>query len=322
MAPVDAVHEPLLPREVSIGSTRVRRVLPDKRRRMVGVWCLLDHLTGDGGAGRLVPPHPHTGQQLVTWLFDGHLRHVDSLGTDAVVRPGQLALMTAGHGICHAEVAPDGPLFDGGSLLHGVQLWACLPDDVRDSAEPDFTRLAGLPTYAEGGVTLTVLVGELAGEASPAPVHSPLLAAEIRLRPGATALLPLAPAFEHGVLAVAGDVLLEGRPVPAGETAYLGIGRDGLQVEAPEQGGADDADDADDVVLMLLGGPPFDEEIVMWWNFVGRSHDEVVEQREAWNGPGVSWTPPRYGEVRGFAGDRLLAPPLPPVRLRARGREA
>lgn len=318
MAPVDAVHEPLLPREVLVGSTRVRRVLPNKRRRMVGAWCLLDHLTGDGreghggAAGRSVPPHPHTGQQLVTWLFDGHLRHVDSLGTDAVVRPGQLALMTAGHGVCHAELAPD----RGASRLDGVQLWACLPDDLRDSADPDFTHVAGLPTYAEGGVTLTVLVGELAGEASPAPVHSPLLAAEIRLRPGSTALLPLDPAFEHGVLAVAGDVLLEGRAVPAGQMGYLGSGRDGLEIEAPE------GDGADEVVLVLLGGPPFDEEIVMWWNFVGRSHDEVVEQREAWNGPGVSWTPPRYGGVRGFAGDRLLAPPLPPVRLRARGREA
>ncbi|HEX5988524.1 MAG TPA: pirin family protein [Nocardioides sp.] len=320
MAPVDAVHEPLLPREVSIGSSRVRRVLPNRTRRMVGAWCLLDHLLGDDragdGAARSVPPHPHAGQQLVTWLFHGALRHVDSLGSDAVVRPGQLALMTAGHGICHAELARDGGASpDDRSRLHGVQLWACLPDDLRDSAEPDFTHIAGLPTYAEGGVTLTVLVGELAGEVSTAPVHSPLLAAEIRLRPGSFALLPLEPAFEHGVLGVAGEVLVEGRPVPADEMAYLGDGRDGLRIEAPEGSG-------DEVVLLLLGGEPFAERIVMWWNFVGRSHDDVLEQRAAWNGPGVSWTPPRYGEVRGFGGDRLLAPPLPPVRLRARGREA
>jgi hypothetical protein len=321
MAPGQAVHEPLLPREVSVGSMRVRRVLPNKRRRMVGAWCLLDHLVDDGGggvAGRSVPPHPHAGQQLVTWLFDGYLRHVDSLGTDAVVRPGQLALMTAGHGICHAELAPADTASDDPTRLHGVQLWACLPDDVRDSVEPDFTHLAGLPTYAEGGVTLTVLVGELAGEVSTAPVRSPLLAAEIRLRPGSSALLPLDPAFEHGVLGVAGEVLVEGRTVPGDEMAYLGSGRDGLQLGAAEAG----ATQADEVVVLLLGGEPFDERIVMWWNFVGRSHDEVVDQCAAWNGPGVSWTPPRYGEVRGFAGDRLLAPPVPPVRLRARGREA
>jgi redox-sensitive bicupin YhaK (pirin superfamily) len=329
MAPVEAVHEPLHPREVSVGSTRVRRVLPHRRRRMIGAWCLLDHLVDNGvdngvddradnRGGRSVPPHPHAGQQLVTWLFDGRLRHVDSLGSDQVIRPGQLALMTAGHGICHAEVASDDASPAGPSRLHGVQLWACLPGELRDSAEPDFTHLAGLPTYAEGGVTLTVLVGELAGEISMAPVHSPLLAAEIRLRPGASALLPLDPAFEHGVLGVAGEVLVEGRTVPADEMAYLGSGRDGLELVAPESGPGPEGE----VMVLLLGGEPFEERIVTWWNFVGRSHDEVVEQRAAWNGSGVSWTPPRYGEVRGFGGDRLLAPPLPPVRLRARGREA
>jgi quercetin 2,3-dioxygenase len=164
-------------------------------------------------------------------------------------------------------------------------------------------------------VTLKVLVGELAGEVSPAPAFTPLVGAEIRLRPGASATLPLDPEFEHAVLTVAGDLRVEGRSVPAHEMAYLGTGRDGLLLEAPEEGSGE-------VVLMLLGGAPFEEEIVMWWNFIGRSHDEVVEQRAAWNGPGVSWTPSRYGEVAGFDGDRLLAPPMPNVRLRTRGRTA
>ena len=315
MAALDAVHEPLLPRDVVLGrTTHVRRVLPNKTRRMIGAWCFLDHYGPDDiktTGGMWVPPHPHTGLQTVTWLFEGLGRHTDSLGSDQLIRPGQLNVMTAGHGICHAEVSPD----DAPQLLHGVQLWVCLPDEVRDSTPPDFTHLADLPTYTEGGVTLKVLVGELAGEVSPAPTFSPLVGAEIRLRPGASATLPLAPEFEHGVLAVAGDLRVEGRAVPVDEMAYLGGGRDGLTIEAPEQ-------DADEAVLMLLGGAPFEEEIVMWWNFIGRSHDEVVEQRAAWNGSGVSWTPSRYGEVKGFDGDRLLAPPMPNVRLRSRRRTA
>ncbi|RYU09469.1 pirin family protein [Nocardioides iriomotensis] len=314
MAALDAVHEPLLPRDVLLGrTTHVRRVLPNKTRRMVGAWCFLDHYGPDDvktTGGMWVPPHPHTGLQTVTWLFEGLGRHTDSLGSHQLIRPGQLNVMTAGHGICHAEVSPD----DAPRLLHGVQLWVCLPDAVRDSTPPDFTHLADLPTYTEGGVTLKVLVGELAGEVSPAPAFTPLVGAEIRLRPGASATLPLEPEFEHAVLTVAGDLRVEGRSVPAHEMAYLGTGRHGLLLEAPDSG--------DDVVLMLLGGAPFEEEIVMWWNLIGRSHDEVVEQREAWNGPGVSWTPPRYGEVAGFDGDRLLAPPMPNVRLRTRGRTA
>ncbi|MGA9747784.1 MAG: pirin family protein [Nocardioides sp.] len=311
----EPVHETLLPRDVVLGrTTHVRRLLPHKTRRMVGAWCFLDHFGPDDikeTGGMWVPPHPHTGLQTVTWLFEGLGRHTDSLGSDQLIRPGQLNVMTAGHGICHAEVSPD----DAPTVLHGVQLWVCLPDDVRDTTPPDFTHLAELPTYSEDGVTITVLVGELAGEVSPAPAFSEMVGAEVRLRPGASATLPLRPDFEHAVLTVSGDLLVGTaveQVVPVRQMAYLGSGRDHLDVTAPEDG--------DEVVLMLLGGEPFEEEIVMWWNFIGRSHDEVVAQREEWNGAGVSWAPARYGEVRGFAGDRLLAPPLPNVRLRARAR--
>jgi quercetin 2,3-dioxygenase len=312
---LEAVHEALPARDVLLGrTTHVRRVLPNKTRRMIGAWCFLDHYGPDDikvTGGMWVPPHPHTGLQTVTWLFEGLGRHTDSLGSDQLIRPGQLNVMTAGHGICHAEVSPP----EAPTRLHGVQLWVCLPDGVRDSTPPDFTHLADLPTYAEAGVTLKVLVGELAGERSPAPAYSPLVGAEIRLRPGSGATLPLQRSFEYGVLAVQGTVVVDGVPLGTHEMAYLGGDRDGLDLSAPAEGD-------DETILMLLGGEPFTEEIVMWWNFIGRSHEEVVAQREEWNGDGVSWTPPRYGEVKAFDGDRLLAPPMPNVRLRSRGRIA
>ena len=309
-----AVHEALPARDVLLGrTTHVRRVLPNKTRRMIGAWCFLDHYGPDDiktTGGMWVPPHPHTGLQTVTWLFEGLGLHTDSLGSEQLIRPGQLNVMTAGHGICHAEVSPE----DAPERLHGVQLWVCLPDDVRDRTSATFTHLADLPSYTEGGVTLKILVGELAGESSPAPTFSPLVGAEVRLQPGARASVPLDVAFEHGVLVVQGEVVVDGESLAANEMVYLGAGRGGLDLSVPDSG--------EESVLMLLGGEPFEEEIVMWWNFIGRSHEEVVAQREAWNGDGLAFKPPRYGVVEGFAGDRLLAPPMPNVRLRSRGREA
>jgi len=310
----EAVHEPLPARDVLLGrTTHVRRVLPNKTRRMIGAWCFLDHYGPDdikSTGGMWVPPHPHTGLQTVTWLFEGLGLHTDTLGSRRLIRPGQLNVMTAGHGIAHAEVSPP----EAPSVLHGLQLWVCLPDGVRDATRPDFTHLAELPTFSDGGVTARVLVGSLGGVTSPAPSYTPLVGAELRVAHGAEALLPLDPTFEYGVLVVSGTALVDGVRVETNAMSYLGGGRR----ELPVGGLAEDPQE--EVVVMLLGGEPFEEEIVMWWNFIGRSHEEIVEQRSDWNGTGVDFVPERFGVVAGFDGDRLLAPPMPTTRLRPRAR--
>jgi redox-sensitive bicupin YhaK (pirin superfamily) len=309
----EAVHEPLTARDVLLGrTTHVRRLVPNKTRRMIGAWCFLDHYGPDDiktTGGMWVPPHPHTGLQTVTWLFEGLGLHTDSLGSHQLIRPGQLNVMTAGAGICHAEVSPE----EAPPLLHGVQLWVCLPDEVRDAVRPDFTHLPELPTHTEHGATLRVLVGSLAGETSPAPTYTPLVGAELRLEPGARATVPLDTSFEYGVLVAQGSIEVEGVEVERNGMSYLGLGRTELTFQATADEGA---------VALLLGGEPFDEEIVMWWNFIGRSHEEIVEQREAWNGDGIDFRPPRFGVVEEFDGDRLLAPPMPNSRLRPRGRSS
>ncbi len=314
MSTFETVHEPLEARDVLLGrTTHVRRLLPNKHRRMIGAWCFLDHYGPDDikrTGGMWVPPHPHTGLQTVTWLFEGVGLHTDGLGSRQLVRPGQLNVMTAGHGICHAEVSPP----EAPSVLHGVQLWVCLPDAVRESTPPGFTHLAELPTYRETGVEVRVLVGSLAGATSPAPAFTPLVGAEVALAPATRVRLPLDRGFEYGVLTVQGDVTVAGADVPHNQMAYLGGGRGELELVAADRPGGSR--------LLLLGGEPFEEQIVMWWNFIGRSHDEIVTQREAWNGTGVDDVPARFGRVTGFAGDRLLAPPMPTTRLRARGRSA
>jgi redox-sensitive bicupin YhaK (pirin superfamily) len=299
--------ELLEPRDVLLGrTTHVRRLLPHKVVRTVGAWCFLDHYGPDDikvTGGMWVPPHPHTGLQTVTWLFDGLARHLDSLGSDQLIRPGQLNVMTAGHGICHAEVSPN----DAPTYLHGVQLWVALPATQRDTAVPDFTHLAELPAYGDEGVRVTVMTGELGGHRSEAPAFSPLVGAELRFEPGATTRLDLQHDWEYAVLAV-------DAPLQAGETrvdvhqlAYLGTGSERLDVSAPEGG-----------LALLLGGEPFGEQLLMWWNFVARTHEEIVEQRADWNAGGIDDVPDRFGQVAAFDGDRLLAPPMPNTRLKPR----
>ena len=290
------VRELMEPREVPLGGPRgmtVARTLPNRTRRMVGAWCFLDYY-GPEDLTMRVPPHPHTGLQTVSWLFAGEVLHRDSLGSLALIRPGQLNLMTAGHAISHSEQTPAGEP----ATLHGVQLWTALPDAHRH-VEPHFEHHAELPSRPGAGTVTTVFMG--AG--SPARTYSPLSGAEVALDAGADDRLPLEPDFEYAALAVSGTATVDGVALSPGPLLYLGTGRHELAVAADRPGR-----------LLLLGGEPFTEQIVMWWNFVGRDHDEIVADREEW------MTGTRFGTVHGFDGDPLPAPAMPTTRLRPRGR--
>jgi hypothetical protein len=278
--------ELLEPREVPLGGPRamtVRRTLPHKRIRTVGAWCFVDHY-GPQRTRMAVPPHPHIGLQTVSWLLAGEVDHRDSLGSLQRVRPGELNLMTAGRGIAHSEYSvDDGP-------LHGVQLWVALIDEHRDRAAA-FEHHADLP--ADGGIR--VIVGELAGMRSPAAVYSPLLGVQT----DGEVHLPLEPDFEYAVLALDGPLEVNGSRVPHGALQYLGWGGRDLRLT----GGR----------AMVLGGEPMSEHLLMWWNFVGRSHDEIVAAREQWQAGD-----PRFGDVPGDVNPRLPAPPMPGLRLKPR----
>jgi redox-sensitive bicupin YhaK (pirin superfamily) len=294
----------LLPgKEVLLGeSTRVRRLLPTLGRRMVGAWAFVDHYGPDDvttTSGMQVAPHPHTGLQTVSWLLEGEVHHRDSVGSDVVFGPGQLALMTAGHGIAHSEQSPVvHPRF-----LHGAQLWVALPDAHREVA-PHFEHHATLPGFTSDGLTTTVLMGSVGGATSPGTSYSPLVGADLKLTPGADVELPLEPDFEYAVLAAGGSATVEGAPVAHGSMLYLGTGRRTVRLQTQEAAS-----------LLLLGGEPFEEQLVMWWNFVGRSGEEIADYAELWNAEDD-----RFGVVVGYDGDRLPAPTLPAMPLKARGR--
>ncbi|QDO87579.1 pirin family protein [Ornithinimicrobium ciconiae] len=308
--------EVIAPRDVPLGGPRamlVRRTLPTRQRTTIGAWCFADHYGPDAvdqSGGMVVPPHPHTGLQTVSWLFTGEIEHRDSTGMHAMVRPGELNIMTAGTGISHSEVSTENT-----RILHGVQLWTVLPQESR-FVEPGFEHYVPEPVDLASGGRLSVFLGSLTVEdehvsepiSSSATAYSPLLGAELTLQPGAVITLRLDPTFEHGVLVDGGPVCVGPEQIAMHDLAYLAPGRESVDIHAGEHGGR----------VIILGGTPFEEQIVMWWNFIGRDHDEVVAYREEWQARVEEGAQTRFG-LFAYDGDPLPAPVLPGVRLRPRG---
>jgi redox-sensitive bicupin YhaK (pirin superfamily) len=284
-------------RQAQVGDMTVRRLLPLRLRRSVGAWCFVDHygpMSVDGVAGMQVPPHPHIGLQTVTWLFAGNVLHRDSLGSEQMIRPGQLNLMTSGRGIAHAEESP----VEHDPQLHGVQLWVALPDAHRQVA-PAFEHHAVLPTTAASGFTVTTFMGELGAERSPATAFSPIVGAELIAAERTQASIQLASEFEHVIFVADGAAEVEGTSLRPGQLLYLSTGRERARVAA-EAGGR----------VILLGGVPLGEPLLMWWNFVARTPVEIEAAT-------ADWRAGRFGDVGGYQGDPLPAPPLNAARLRA-----
>lgn len=278
-------------RASTVGAVRVRRALPRRHRRTVGPWCFADHLGPvevTETTALDIGPHPHTGLQTVTWLLSGEVLHRDSLGTEQLVSPGQLNLMTAGHGVSHSEESAGARR----GRLHGVQLWVAQPEETRFGA-PSFAHHAELPQVELDGSTMTVLAGTLGAATSPARQDSPLLGADAVVRPGLSTW-PLRPDFEHGLIVLEGAIAVDGRPVEPGRFAYLGLGRDELTVDALEP-----------TRLLLLGGAPLGEPILIWWNFVARSPAEITGAYEQWRAEDG-----RFGEVHSHL-NRIRAPRPP-----------
>ncbi|HEV2427535.1 MAG TPA: pirin family protein, partial [Acidimicrobiales bacterium] len=254
-------------RTAEVGRFSVRRALPRRGRRTVGAWCFVDHMgpaTVTPGSGLDVGPHPHCGLQTVTWLIEGEALHHDSLGTEQLLAPGQLNLMTAGGGVAHSEEATGSYAGD----LEGVQLWVALPEATRHGAAR-FEHVARCPRADLRGGVATVLVGSMLGEVSPAAVDSALLGADLEV--SVPVEVPLDPAFEHVVVALRGTLRVAAAPVAPGQSAYLSPGAESVRLEPDGPARA-----------LLLGGEPFTEPILMWWNFVARTRAEMEAARADW----------------------------------------
>lgn len=278
-------------RAAALGSLPIERALPIRQRRLVGPWCFLDRfgpLAFESGRPMDVAPHPHIGLQTVTWLLEGEVAHDDSLGCEAVARPGAVNVMTAGNGIAHAEWTPE----RHSGRLSGVQLWVALPAAER-AGPASFQHVPAVPAAEPTGGLLRVFAGALAGVRSPARHASPLVGADLTVHPGARLALELDPTHEHALLLLEGEGALEGEPLEPSALHYLGAGRAELPLTS-ERG----------VRALLIGGPPFPEPILMWWNFVAATPEEIAAARADWEARR------RFGEVRRYDGPRLEAPPL------------
>ena len=280
-------------REAVIGDGMViKRALPNRDKRMIGAWCFLDHagpVKFNEGEGLDVGPHPHIGLQTFTWMIDGTVNHDDSLGSKQLIRPKQVNIMTAGRGISHTEVAPKEE-----TGMHTAQLWIALPDSHRHM-EPKFEHHPVLPTAEKEGALVTVLVGDFLGQTSPVTVYTPMMGADIEAQQDIDIKLELNPAFEYGVLALEGEAQVNGHALTQDNMLVLEVENHVLHLRA-KQG----------TRLLLIGGEPFESEILLWWNFVARTQEEMAQARQDWIDGHE-----RFGTIPAYQGPSLIAPPLP-----------
>jgi redox-sensitive bicupin YhaK (pirin superfamily) len=280
-----------------VGGLAIRRALPTRARPMVGAWCFLDHLgpaTLGPGQQMRVAPHPHIGLQTFSWMIEGEILHRDSLGYAQVIRPGQVNLMTAGRGIAHSE-----ELLPGSARLHMTQLWIALPEAHRHMA-PAFEHHPVLPIIHQDDVKFTVIAGTSLDETAPMRFHTPLFAIDVVASVPARTELPVDPGFEHGVLVLDGEAIIEGEVLSPGTLLYLAPGRTGLRLSFERT-----------AQLLVVGGAPFEEDVLLWWNFVARNPDEITAAATDWNTGGGP-----FGTVPGYDGAPLVAPDPGVIRTR------
>lgn len=284
----------------------VRRTLPHAKLKMIGAWCFVDHFGPTKQTdGMVVAAHPHTGLQTVTWLIEGRIEHRDSIGSVQLIEPGQLNLMTSGHGISHSEIS----LADS-ELLHAVQLWVALPKDSINTA-PQFEHQANLPkfqvpTSSGGQAQVTVLAGELAKVSAPTKTFSPLMGAELRIAAGESVTLKLNSEFEYGFMPAEGLITIGDETASTSSVIYRAAGENEITIRADQ-----------DAIILMLGGKPFGEKILMWWNFIGRSNEEIVQARNDWNNR-AELNNQRFTDFEDSIGGWIPAPEMPKVTLQPR----
>ena len=280
------------------GGFSIARVLPSATRRTVGAWCFLDH-AGPArfppGQGMRVGPHPHIGLQTFTWMIEGQVLHHDSLGNRQLIAPGEVNLMTAGRGIAHSEES----VGDQG-VVHAAQLWIALPDAQRH-CEPAFVHHASMPVARVDGFRATVLAGSAFGLSSPVMLFSELIGVDFVADAATRTSVELQRDSEHAMLCLRGTARIDGQAIEPGALYYAPPGRD--RVELACDGATQ---------LLLIGGTPFDEAPLIWWNFVARTQAEIEQAAADWNAGR------RFGDVPETTLARVPAPATEGLRLKRR----
>ncbi|WP_192256727.1 pirin family protein [Mesorhizobium silamurunense] len=268
----DQIELMVIPNAKDIGGFEVRRALPTAKRRLVGPFIFFDRMGPAilrAGHAIDVRPHPHIGLSTVTYLFDGKIRHRDSLGTEMVIAPGDVNLMTAGRGIVHSERTPE-ELRGAPMSVSGLQTWLALPDSKEEIA-PVFenTSVIRLPEIDAEGVSGRVVIGEFSGLRSPVATASETLYADLRLAAGASVKIP-ADAEERAIYTLEGEVFIAGDRFPA---ERLLVFKPGEEIVVSSERGAH---------FMLFGGASLGSKRYIWWNFVSSSKERIEQAKEEW----------------------------------------
>lgn len=270
MAMLPMPRQRISARVTDVGGIGVSRALPVRERRLIGAWCFLDHAGPSvfelGQEGMHVGPHPHVGLQTFTWMLDGEILHRDSLGYRQIIRPGQVNLMTAGYGIAHSEDTPPGQ-----NRLHAAQLWIALPDSARNMP-PRFDHYPDLPKWHKDNIDFTLLVGDAEEHSAPTLHFSPLMGLDMQAHSEAMTNLVLRADFEYGIFVLEGEAAADDESIALNELLYLGEGMDTVRLKFKKGTRA-----------LLLGGTKFNEQVMMWWNFVGRTKSELQTYVSEWN---------------------------------------
>ncbi|WP_337266275.1 pirin family protein [Oryzifoliimicrobium ureilyticus] len=269
----DAIEKLIIPRTSDIGGFEVRRALPSSRRRLVGPFIFFDRMGPallKAGSALDVRPHPHIGLSTVTYLFDGEIKHRDSLGTERVVRPGDLNLMTAGRGIVHSERTPENSRGQPLSIS-GVQTWLALPDG-REEIDPSFshTDRDDMPVFAAGGAQGRLIIGEFEGLVSPVSTLSDTLYVDLRLDP--LSKFQFSAGYEErAIYILEGSLTIAGDNFDADRLLVVRPGDD-VTIKSNETG----------CHIMLFGGAPLASRRYIWWNFVSSSKERIEQAKEEW----------------------------------------
>ncbi|WP_413490211.1 pirin family protein [Shewanella baltica] len=278
------------PKISEVGGIPVARAIPQKERRLIGPWCFLDHIgPATDGPELNVGQHPHIGLQTFTWMLEGEIMHKDSLGSAQVIRPKQVNLMTAGHGIAHTEES-----IAGHNTLHAAQLWIALPLEHKDTS-PRFDHYPELPTWHNAGVDFTLLIGSWQQQQAPTLHFSPIVAMDLFAAENTELTLTLDPSFEYALMPLEGFFRIDDQSFNNNDLAYLGMLRESVTVELDAC-----------CRILLIGGAPLADPVSIWWNFVGHSKDEIAKAQADWEAHST-----RFDTVLGYNGKRLVPPPIP-----------
>ncbi|WP_404372221.1 pirin family protein [Sphingomonas sp. MMS24-J45] len=268
----DLILQTITPVTHDLGGFKVHRTLPSRPRTMVGPFIFFDQMGParlSVGTGIDVRPHPHINLATVTYLFEGAIAHRDSVGSVAVIEPGAVNLMTAGHGIVHSERSPSAERAVG-PLLSGIQTWLALPE-ADEEMDPAFEHVARdqLPTVETPGARARVVMGNLWGVTAPTTTYAETIYADIVLDAGGSVPIDAA-ADERAIYIAIGDATLDGMTL---DPMTLYVLKPGMAATLRSTTGAR---------AMLCGGEDFATPRHVWWNFVSSRQDRIDEAKRAW----------------------------------------